>query len=59
MNGYEFEAKLQPDRSYIMSLNGKQYRCKDWEDVCRQYNKHTEGKNNGREEGITTVSGQI
>ena len=55
MNGYEFEAELQPDGSYIMSIHGKKYRCRDWADVCRQYHQHTEGENNGSEKGITPV----
>ena len=55
MNGYDFEAKLQPDGSYLMSISGKQYRCRDWDDVCRKYREHQEGENNGSKEGITLV----
>lgn len=55
MNGYDFEAKLQPDGSYLMSVRGKQYRCRDWDDVCRKYREHQEGVNNERKEGIALV----
>ena len=55
MNGYDFEAKLQPDGSYLMSVHGKQYRCRDWDDVCRKYREHTKGEKNGSKEGITFV----
>ena len=43
MSNFSFEAERQRDGSYIMCISGKLYRCKDWEDVCRQYRKHTEG----------------
>ena len=59
MNGYEFEAKLQPDGSYLMSISGKQYRCRDWDDVCRKYREHTKGEKNGSKEGITFVSEHV
>ena len=55
MNGYAFEAELQPDGSYLMSIRGKQYRCRDWDDVCRKYREHTKGEKNGSKEGITFV----
>ena len=50
MNGFAFEAERQLDGSYIMSISGKLYRCKDWEDVCRHYRKHLEGKPNGSDD---------
>lgn len=53
MNNFAFEAERQLDGSYIMSISGKLYRCKDWNDVCRKYRKHIEGESNGREEGDT------
>ena len=59
MNGYEFEAKLQPDGSYLMIVHGKRYRCRDWDDVCRKYREHQERENNGSKEGITLVSEHI
>ncbi len=46
MSDFDFEAERQRDGSYIMSISGKLYRCKDWDDVCRQYRKHLEGKPN-------------
>ena len=55
MSEYAFEAVLQPDGSYIMSISGKQYRCRDWDDVCRKYREHTKGEKNGSKEGITFV----
>ena len=59
MSGYSFEATRQPDGSYIMSINGKQYRCTDWADVCRQYHKHTEGATDGNEKGITDLPAHV
>ncbi|MBO6093734.1 MAG: hypothetical protein J6P40_08955 [Oscillospiraceae bacterium] len=50
MNNYAFEAERQLDGSYIMSVSGKLYRCTDWEDVCRQYRKHMEGKQKGSDD---------
>lgn len=55
MSEYAFEAVLQPDGSYIMRISGKQYRCRDWDDVCRKYREHTKGEKNGSKEGITFV----
>lgn len=59
MNDYAFEAKMQPDGSYIMSISGKTYRCKDWKDVVATYKKHMEGKIHASEEGITPVSEHV
>ena len=50
MNGYAFEAEQQPDGTYIMSISGKSYRCRDWKDVCDRFHKLTEGDSNAREE---------
>ena len=50
MSKFAFEAERQLDGSYIMSVSGKLYRCKDWEDVCRKYRKHMEGKPNGSDD---------
>lgn len=47
MSNFAFEAERQLDGSYIMTVSGKLYRCKDWDDVCRKYRKHMEGESNG------------
>lgn len=50
-NGFAFEATRQPDGSYIMIVSGTQYRCTDWDDVCKTYNRHMEGEDNAKTEG--------
>ena len=50
MSNFAFEAERQRDGSYIMCISGKLYRCKDWDDVCRQYRKHMEGKPKGSDD---------
>ena len=59
MNGDDFKAEQQPNGTYIMSVSGKTYRCKDWKDVVATYKKHMEGKKHASEEGITPVSEHV
>ncbi len=59
MNDYAFEAKMQPDGSYIMSIGEKQYHCTDWADVCRKYHKHTEKATGGGEENHAEIQGNV
>ena len=47
MNGYAFEAELQPDGSYNIAISGVKYHCKDWEDVTATYKKHMDHEKNG------------
>ncbi len=50
MKDFSFEAQLQPDGSYIMSVNGKSYNCRDWLEVVEKYHEITEGDGNVRTE---------
>ena len=50
---FAFEATMQPDGTYIMIISGKEYRCRDWEDVCRQYHEQTERMTDGKEEHLS------
>ena len=59
MNGFAFEAEMQPDGSYIMSASGVTYRCKDWKDVVETYKKHSEGKSNGKEAQYAEVQRDV
>lgn len=46
-----FEAKQQPDGSYLMTFAGREYHCTDWDDVRRQFAELTKGGPDGQEQG--------
>lgn len=59
MNGYAFEAEMQPDGSYNVAISGVKYHCKDWNDVTATYKKHMDHKSNGSEENHAEIQGNV
>ena len=51
MSDFSFEAKQQPDGSYIMAVNGEPYYCRNWQEVVEKYHEITEGDGNVRKQG--------
>lgn len=45
-----FEAQQQPDGSYLMAYAGKEYHCRDWDDVRRQVAELTKGEPDGQDQ---------